>query len=112
MTLISDGARRYGRILQRIRNDIPPSSFHKVTTALSWVAFADRPLKTYELLDGIALSTWPHRIDASTWLPQQALERYKPLIEFEMDGVVTFIHSSVREYALINLCFDFFADEH
>ena len=68
---------------------------------LSWIASANRPLKTYEVVDGIVLCKDPHLLNESTKLTSQELDRCRPLIEVNDFGKVSFVHFTVKEY---NLC--------
>ena len=53
-----DGA--YGRIIERIREDISESNRAKTVRILSWIAFSCRPLKVHEMLDGVILHEGSH----------------------------------------------------
>jgi hypothetical protein len=64
---------------------------------LSFIAFARWPLKTFEILDGVTLCTPPYRLDESTKLMEQELERCKPLIEVDDRGKVFFVHFTIKK---------------
>jgi hypothetical protein len=90
---------RYGRIIEELRQD-DPDRLKRATALLSWIACADRPLKTYEVLDGVVLCKDPYQLKESTKLTSQVLNRCKPLIEIDASGNVSFVHFTVKEYDL------------
>ena len=64
---------------------------------LAFVAFAQWPLKTFELLDAVAFCTPPYQLKESTKLMEQELERCKPLIEIDDRGRIFFVHFTVKK---------------
>ena len=87
---------RYGRILKILGGNNPRGQ-KRAAALLSWIALADRPLKTYEVLDGIVLCKEPFILNQSTKLASEELARYKPLIEIDASGNVSFVHFSVKQ---------------
>lgn len=87
----------YGRILQHISKDGGPGNAQKLMRILSWVALAQRPLRTHELLDAIAFSQEPYKLDLGSKLDSRVLDRCKPLIDVDSRGTVSFVHASAKE---------------
>jgi hypothetical protein len=61
------------------------------------MTFAKRPLKRYELLDGISLHSGNNMLSDETRLWDQAIDICKPLIENGPNGSVVFVHFTVQE---------------
>lgn len=93
---------RYGRILEELRSE-DPGRLQRATALLSWIALADRPLKTYEVLDGVVFCKDPYQLKESTKLTPRVLDRCKPLIEIDAFGNVSFVHFTVKEYTMFPL---------
>ena len=91
----------YNRILQRIHLLGPPQ-WRKAMHVFEWISFAacDRPLRVHELQDGVAFSLGASEINEETKMSPELLSLCKPLIEEDIDGSVTFVHLSVREFLL------------
>ena len=64
---------------------------------LGWLAFAYRPLKAWEICDGLVLNEGSDLNDESK-LGAGILNICKPLIEEREGGVVALVHFSAREY--------------
>lgn len=91
-------AYRYERLLEDLASDDPQGSLRRATALFSLIALADRPLKTYEAVDGIVLCEHPYQLNESTKLTPRELDRCKPLIEIDTSGNVSFVHFTVKEY--------------
>lgn len=89
---------RYDRILEGLAKDDPQGSLGRITALFSLIALADRPLKTYEAVDGIVLCKHPYKLDEFTKLTSGELDRCKPLIEIDTAHNVSFVHFTVKEY--------------
>lgn len=89
--------RSYGRILQRIKEDLSDADSKKASRLLSWIIFAERPLKLHELLDGIAFCTSPNILDNTTKLTKRVLDLCKPIVEITREGVVSLVHFSAKQ---------------
>jgi hypothetical protein len=86
--------KRYGRILDRIIHE-KSSSAHAIRI-LQWMACCYRPLKIYEILDGITLRPGiilNHR----TRMRREILDLCRPLIEDGPSGALDFVHFSAKE---------------
>lgn len=64
---------------------------------LQWLCHAKRPLKSFELLNGVSLTTENPFLTEDTLLTKRTLDICKPLIEVRSDDFVTLIHFSVHE---------------
>ncbi|KAI9791132.1 MAG: hypothetical protein M1816_004363 [Peltula sp. TS41687] len=91
----------YGRILANIKGQLNAKDFEKALRILGWMAFAKRPLKDFELQDGIALHIQNRKLDHDTKLWGNVFDVCKPLIEEDrLHQTVVFVHFSVKEYGL------------
>lgn len=66
---------------------------------LEWMACSYRTLKTYEVLDGIALFPGCTTLDKRTKMNKDVLSLCRPLIEEFRGNLVEFVHFSAKEYA-------------
>jgi hypothetical protein len=64
---------------------------------LQWIACAERPLKKYEVQDGIVLHDGNTVINDSTKVSKHVFDLCKPLLEDGPGETVRFIHSSVKQ---------------
>ena len=64
---------------------------------LQWVAFARRPLKSYEIQFGAGLGQRTSTIDDNTKLSEATLELCQPLIERGPRNTIIFTHFTVKE---------------
>lgn len=62
------------------------------------MACSFRPLKLYELQDGIALHVENTVLNQDTKLMSTIVELCKPLIEEGIGGSIDFVHFSAKEY--------------
>jgi len=86
----------YGRILSRLYAQLGSASLERARRTLSWIAFAKRPMKKFELQTVIDLHT--ENAVLTPLLPDQAFDLCKPLIEISSEGILRFVHLSVQEY--------------
>jgi hypothetical protein len=89
----------YGRILSRIQAQMDESQHVKAKAILSWLAFAYRPLQSFELCDALVFSE-NRVLDEQTKLGKGVLDICKPLIEEREGYVFALVHFSAREYAM------------
>lgn len=90
---------RYGRILDRIMDQ--DHSQHARSLAiriLEWIACACRPLKTFEVLDGIVFRAGCTELNNRTKMRKSVLDFCRPLIEEGPSSTVDFVHFSAKEY--------------
>jgi hypothetical protein len=88
---------RYDRILNHIRQQMDAQDREKATRILKWMALAERPLKKFELLDGITLHCGNSQLNEKTRLWEQVIDLCKPFVEDGPNGTIMFIHFTVRE---------------
>jgi hypothetical protein len=65
---------------------------------LQWIACVERPLKKYEVQDGVVLHEDNTVIDDSTKVSKHVFDLCKPLLEDGPAETIRFIHSSVKQY--------------
>ena len=92
-------ASAYGSILNRIQAQMDESQRVKAKAILSWLAFAYRPLQSFELCDALVFSE-KRVLDEQTKLGKGVLDICKPLIEEREGHVFALVHFSAREYAM------------
>jgi hypothetical protein len=85
----------YQTILAQMIKGLDPRSIDRVTTILSWVSFAKRPLKKLELLSAVTFGQGNPSVDRL--VPPYILEICGPLMEERRDTTLAFIHVSVKE---------------
>jgi hypothetical protein len=88
---------RYDRILNNISQKMDVQDCEKVTRILEWIALAKRPLKKYELLDGVTLYHGNSHLNEQTRLWERVIDLCKPLVEETPSGTIVFIHFTVQE---------------
>jgi hypothetical protein len=95
---------RYNRLLGNIKRRVSATDFAKIKRILGWIAFGHtkRPLKKYEVLNGMALYPGVDVLKSNTKPFANALDLCKPLIEDGPSGAVVFVHSTVRQLVLLN----------
>jgi hypothetical protein len=69
----------------------------KATRILKWIALAKRPLKKFELLDGVTLHRGNSHLNEKTRLWEQVIDLCKPLVEETSSRTIVFIHFTVQE---------------
>ena len=69
----------------------------KASRILRWMTMAKRPLKKFELLDGVTLHRHNSQLNEKTRLWEQVVDLCKPLVEDGPNGTIAFIHSTVRK---------------
>lgn len=87
----------YGRILDQICYNRDDSQRAKVLRMLSWLLFSNRPLKSHELLHGVAVTTENPVLNLGTILHDRAISICKPLVERLPNGNIMFVHFTVSE---------------
>jgi hypothetical protein len=92
--LNSNTRESYKRIWERIQDRLERLSLDRIRQIMSWIAFARRPLKKFELQSALSY-TDPNKC-AERLLPEQVADLYKPLIEERTDSTYTFVHGSVK----------------
>ncbi|KAF8859961.1 PLU-1-domain-containing protein [Acephala macrosclerotiorum] len=88
----------YGRILKRIMDEHGTAS-HAIRV-LQWMACCCRPLKIYEILDGITLRPTCPTLNCKTRIRKEVLDLCRPLIEDGPSETLDFVHFSAKEYLL------------
>ncbi|KAL7824116.1 hypothetical protein V8C26DRAFT_15033 [Trichoderma gracile] len=86
----------YGRILSQIMANFDERSVRRISSVLSWVSFAKRPLRSPELLSALAFDTGHEEVNEP--VPAYVLDRCEPLIQKQADSSYAFFHVSVREF--------------
>ncbi|TFB04069.1 hypothetical protein CCMA1212_003705 [Trichoderma ghanense] len=86
----------YARMLSQIMASFDERSIHRITSILSWVAFAKRPLRAPELLSALAFDSGHEQGDGL--VPAYVLDRCEPLIQKQVDSSYAFLHVSVRDF--------------
>ncbi|KAF4437906.1 NACHT domain-containing protein [Fusarium austroafricanum] len=86
----------YQNIITQILVHLDPRSVDRIKCVLSWLAFAKRPLRKFELLSAVTFSSGDPQV--CRLAPQYILEICGTLIEERRDATLTFIHSSVKEF--------------
>jgi hypothetical protein len=69
----------------------------KARRILEWMMLAKRPLKKFELLDGITLHRGNTQLNEKTRLWEQVIDLCKPFVEDGANETIMFIHFTVRE---------------
>jgi hypothetical protein len=87
----------YGRVIEHISKTLNPINRDLALRTLKWLAFASRPLKFFELQDGIALYNSDTVINDYSKLSESVLDLCKPLIERSIRDTVVFVHFTVKE---------------
>lgn len=77
---------------------------------LEWMACSFRTLKTYEILDGIAIRPECTTLSRRTKLDKAVLDHCRPLIEDGPSNTIDFVHFSAKEWVHIIYPIQFFAD--
>ncbi|KAE9985892.1 hypothetical protein EG328_006732 [Venturia inaequalis] len=88
----------YRRIWVRIEARFQSHSLEKIRRMLSWIMFAKRPLKKYELRTVLAFNEPNNGLERLP--PEEIIELCKPLIEERKDSTYGFIHGSVPDFLI------------
>lgn len=64
---------------------------------LEWMACSYRPLKSYEILDGISFRPGRTRLDSRMRIQKEVLDICRPLIEDGPSDTINFVHFSAKE---------------
>ncbi|KAF8865135.1 hypothetical protein BDZ45DRAFT_474377 [Acephala macrosclerotiorum] len=88
----------YGRILKRIMAEHGPTS--PAIRILHWMACCYRPLKIFEILDGISLRPNCTTLNRKTRMHKKVLDLCRPLVEDGPSGTLEFVHFSAKAYLL------------
>lgn len=83
--------------MDRIKAHADANQRDKALKILEWLVFAFRPLKYYEVTDGIVFKTGTDVIDETTKLRRGILDVCRPLIEERRDNIVDLVHFSAKE---------------
>ena len=88
----------YERILSRVK----PIDYTVARRALTWLAFAARPLKVDELTEAIVVENGSTTIDPEArWRPQDLLSFISSLVIYpNQNGTISLAHHSIKEYLL------------
>ncbi|PQE05649.1 hypothetical protein CJF30_00007806 [Rutstroemia sp. NJR-2017a BBW] len=87
----------YHRILHRIRSEYSWYRSQKAINILQWMACAFRPLKTFEVQDGLVFESVDSVLNDETKPTKTLLELCRPLIEVGFEDSVDFVHFSAKE---------------
>ncbi|KAH7343012.1 hypothetical protein BKA65DRAFT_587311 [Rhexocercosporidium sp. MPI-PUGE-AT-0058] len=90
----------YRRILDRIQSDYSTYSSEKAILILQWMACSFRPLKTFEIQDGLVFATSDCVLNDDTKSNKSLLDLCKPIVEEGVGNTVDFVHFSAKEYIL------------
>lgn len=88
----------YRRVLDRIESDYSDYSSEKAILILQWMACSFRPLKTFEISDGLVFATPDSLLNDETKPNKSLLDLCKPIIEEGVGNIVDFVHFSAKEY--------------
>jgi hypothetical protein len=88
---------RYRRILDRIRSEYSWYRSQKAITILQWMSCAFRPLKTFEIQNGLVFESVDSVLNDETKPTKNLLDLCKPLIEEGFENSVDFVHFSAKE---------------
>lgn len=91
----TDSLTSYQKILTQILFPLDSRSVDRIRCVLGWVAFAERPLRKFELLSAITFSSGNPEIGRLP--PQYILDICGTLVEERQDSTLAFIHISVKE---------------
>jgi hypothetical protein len=94
---------RYENILTRIRSYGDEHQRLRAERILGWLAFACRPLKAWEICDGLVFHEGENLND-ETKLGAGVLDICKPLIEERESETIALVHFSAREYVPKCMC--------
>ena len=94
---------RYESILTRLRSYGDEYQRLRAERILGWLAFAYRPLKAWEICDGIVFHEG-EILNEETKLGAGMLDICKPLIEEHDSETIALVHFSAREYAPKHIC--------
>ncbi|TVY89373.1 Vegetative incompatibility protein HET-E-1 [Lachnellula willkommii] len=87
----------YARLLDRIMDGNGRSVAIRI---LEWMACSYRPLKSYEILDGIMFRPGSTTLNEKTKMHKKVLDLCRPLIEDGPSNTLDFVHFSAKEYIL------------
>jgi len=86
-------------MLDRIMDKDRPHHVRSIAIRiLEWMACSYRPLKTFEVLDGISFNAGCTDLNSHTRMLGSVLDLCRPLIEEGPSNTVDFVHFSAREY--------------
>jgi hypothetical protein len=90
---------RYGRILNRIKEDLDERSSNTVMLILQWVACSFRIPKAYEIRDGIVFHTRGQALDEHTKIRNGFgfFDLCLPLLEEDPKHAIDFVHHSAKD---------------
>ncbi|PQE30183.1 hypothetical protein CJF32_00003614 [Rutstroemia sp. NJR-2017a WRK4] len=86
--------------LQKAAHNLPQGlhkASQKAITILQWMACAFRPLKTFEIQDGLVFESADSVLNDETKPTKSLLELCKPLIEVGFEDSVDFVHFSAKD---------------
>lgn len=86
----------FGQLLSQILAGLDERSVQRLSSVLSWIAFAKRPLRSPELLSALAFDAEDEQVNEPA--PAYILDMCQPLIQKQIDSSYSFLHVSVREY--------------
>ncbi|KAG4441376.1 hypothetical protein IFR05_003133 [Cadophora sp. M221] len=92
--------RAYRRILDRVQSEYSAYSSKKAILILQWMACSFRPLKTFEIQDGLVFAAPDCLLNDETKPNKSLLDLCKPIIEEGIGNTVDFVHFSAKEYIL------------
>jgi hypothetical protein len=72
-------------------------SSQKAMTILQWMACSFRPLKVFEIQDGLVFEASDSILNDETKPTKNLLELCKPIIEEGLGNTVEFVHFSAKE---------------
>ena len=90
--------RSYGRILQRLLDENNSLyAYQKAMRILEWASCSSRPLRIYEILDGIILEPGNTNLSREKKLNNAIIDICKPILEEGPGGTLQFVHFSAKE---------------
>jgi hypothetical protein len=88
---------RYDRIFEKIRTVGDASTRDIANRLLEWLTYSKRPLKLYELLNGLGFDPATTVVQGPKLVSARAVELCKPVVEISKGGSVDFVHFSAKE---------------
>ncbi|EGR47804.1 uncharacterized protein TRIREDRAFT_35552, partial [Trichoderma reesei QM6a] len=97
----------YGRTLSQIMANFDERSVQRISSVLSWISFAKRPLRSPELLSALTFDTGHEEV--SEPVPAYILDRCEPLIQKQADSTYAFLHHGLATVHCLLSCQQIFA---
>lgn len=90
----------YQTILERIETRADDKQKIYVRNIFTWMVYSREPLQSWEICAALVFSVPGQQLNDRTRLEKGVIDCCKPLLEEHVDGRLSFIHFSVKEYLL------------